>query len=50
MPEVTLTDVLRAITLLNARLDDIDDSLAEAITKLDELNLPSGEGFSTFES
>lgn len=47
MTELTLQDVLDELT---AQIDTLRDELAEISTKIDEINLPVGNGFSEFES
>lgn len=52
--EVTLTDLLDAVVGLRssikrqeAQIQDLQDTLDELVTKVDEINLPVGEGFTT---
>lgn len=55
--EVTLLDLLDAITGLRSATKRIEgqlelqqDILDDLVNKVDEINLPSGDGFTTFES
>lgn len=52
--DVTLLDLLDAITGLRStikrqegQLQDLQDTIDELVTKVDEINLPVGAGFTT---